>query len=119
MESFHAFSEQKTHETFAAQLLPLKTIEDHSANFATDQIGNTWTREYYDGPFHLVSAGTLLPSVSLVFVQSKEGNTAADNPEELGGGPVDKHLITPIVRKQSLDAEYPILFEQLAIDRAL
>ena len=27
-----------------------------------------------------------MPAVTLVFVQSREGNTGADNPEELGGG---------------------------------
>lgn len=105
MESLHAFSERKTREAISAQLLPLKTIEDHSANFATAQIGNTWTREYYDGPFHLLSSATaLLPSVSLVFVQSKGGNTAADDPEELGGGPVDKHLIYEGLSRVGADA---------------
>jgi riboflavin biosynthesis pyrimidine reductase len=105
VESFQAFSERKTRDAIAAQVLPLKTIEDHSANFATDQIGNSWTREYYDGPFHLLSSGTaMVPSVSLVFVQSKDGNTAADNPEELGGGPVDKHLIYEGLSRVGADA---------------
>ena len=31
--------------------------------------------------------------MSLVFVQSRDGNTGANNPAELGGGPTDKYLI--------------------------
>ena len=94
MEGFHAFSERKTREAISARLVPLQTIEDHSASFATQQIGDSWTREYYDGPFHVPSwEKGAAPFVSLVFVQSKDGNTATDHPEELGGGPVDKHLI--------------------------
>jgi riboflavin biosynthesis pyrimidine reductase len=31
--------------------------------------------------------------VSLVFVQSKDGNTGTTNPADLGGGPTDHHLI--------------------------
>jgi riboflavin biosynthesis pyrimidine reductase len=105
VESFHAFSERKTREAMAAQLMPLKTIEDHSAQFAAQQIGNTWTREYYDGPFHLLSSSRdRLPSISLVFVQSKNGDTATDNPEELGGGPVDKHLIYEGLSRVAADA---------------
>jgi riboflavin biosynthesis pyrimidine reductase len=33
------------------------------------------------------------PAISLVFVQTRNGNTGAKNPEDLGGGPTDKHLI--------------------------
>lgn len=56
-------------------------------------IGNDWSREYYDGSFHLFQYPDRLPAVSLVFVQSRDGNTGADNPADLGGGPTDKYLI--------------------------
>ena len=56
-------------------------------------IGNDWSREYYDGPFYLFQLPDHLPAVSLVFVQSRDGNTGADNPADLGGGPTDKYLI--------------------------
>ena len=71
----------------------LITIADRSAGFPVIAIGNDWSREYYDGPFYLFKLPEHLPAVSLVFVQSRDGNTAADNPSELGGGPTDKYLI--------------------------
>ena len=33
--------------------------------------------------------------VNLVFVESREGNTGADDPSTLGGGETDQHLIGP------------------------
>lgn len=71
----------------------LITIEDRSREFPLTAIGNAWSREYYDGPFHLCTLPDARPAVSLVFVQSRDGNTGADNPADLGGGPTDKHLI--------------------------
>jgi riboflavin biosynthesis pyrimidine reductase len=71
----------------------LITVEDHSRAFPVTAIGNTWSREYFDGPFHLFKIPESRPAVSLVFVQSRDGNTGAGNPADLGGGPTDKHLI--------------------------
>lgn len=75
------------------QVRRLITVEDHSCDWPVTPIGNDWTRTYYDGPFHLFDLPADRPAVSLVFVQSRDGNTAADNPSDLGGGPTDKHLI--------------------------
>ena len=88
----------------SSRLVALETIADDSAGFATQAIGNSWTREYYDGPFHLPVYGTSLPFVSLVFVQSKDSNTATGNPDELGGGPLDKHLIYEGLSRVGADA---------------
>jgi riboflavin biosynthesis pyrimidine reductase len=106
VESFSAFTERKTREALSAPLVPLRTIEDYSVALATRAIGNAWTREYYDGPFHLPMQGTIGPApyVSLVFVQSRDGNTGTDNPEQLGGGPVDKHLIYEGLSRVGADA---------------
>ena len=106
MESFAAFCERKTREAASAPFVPLRTTEDHSATFASRAIGNPWTREHYDGPFHLPTKGTIgaPPFVSLIFVQSKDGNTGTDNPEELGGGPLDKHLIYEGLSRVAVDA---------------
>ena len=71
----------------------LVTVEDHSDHFPVIGIGNEWSREHYDGPFHLHEAPPGYPAISLVFVQTRDGNTGASNPEDLGGGPTDKHLI--------------------------
>lgn len=56
-------------------------------------IGNAWSRRYYGGSFHLFEAPAAWPAISLVFVQSRNGNTGAGNPADLGGGPTDKYLI--------------------------
>jgi riboflavin biosynthesis pyrimidine reductase len=72
---------------------PLITIDDRSAAFPLIAIFNAWSRRYYDGPFHLFPAPPDVPAISLVFVQSRGGNTVVDNPAELGGGPTDKYLI--------------------------
>jgi len=106
VESFASFSARKTREALSARLASLETIEDDSATFAHRPIGNTWTREFYDGPFHLPLKGTIgaAPFLSLVFVQSSDGNTGTDNPEELGGGPVDRHLIYEGLSRVAADA---------------
>ncbi|HEU4935674.1 MAG TPA: dihydrofolate reductase family protein [Vicinamibacterales bacterium] len=106
MESFREFSERKTREAISAPLVSLETIEDQSAAVATREIGNSWTRAHYDGPFHLPMHGTMsaAPFVSLVFVQSKDGNTATDSPDGLGGGPLDKHLIYEGLSRVAVDA---------------
>jgi riboflavin biosynthesis pyrimidine reductase len=106
VESFRSFSERKTREAISAPFSPLRTIEDHSAAFATRAIANAWTREHYDGRFHLPIEGAIraAPFVSLVFVQSMDGNTGTDNPEKLGGGPLDKHLIYEGLSRVGVDA---------------
>lgn len=71
----------------------LVTIEDRSAAYPVMPIGNAWSRKYYDGPFHVHTAPPDRPAVSLVFVQSRDRNTGASNPADLGGGPTDQCLI--------------------------
>ena len=71
----------------------LVTVEDRSSEWPVTGIGNAWSREYFDGPFYLFAAPRDRPAISLVFVQTRDGNTGASNPEDLGGGPTDKHLI--------------------------
>src|SRR5262245_58068129 len=90
---FERFTIEKTREAEHAALQPLRTTEDHSRARRIRAIGNTWTRHFYDGDFHLLEQPPGRPAVTLVFVQSRDGNTGARNPGTLGGGPVDKHLI--------------------------
>lgn len=75
------------------QVRPLTTVEDCSDRWPVIAISNEWSRRYYDGPFHVFAAPPDRPAISLVFVQTRDGNTGASNPEELGGGPTDKHLL--------------------------
>jgi riboflavin biosynthesis pyrimidine reductase len=67
-------------------------------------MGNVWTREHYDGDFTLCSAPSTRPAVTLVFVQSREGNTATSRPDTLGGGPTDKHLLYEGLSRVAADA---------------
>jgi riboflavin biosynthesis pyrimidine reductase len=91
--AFQAFVDRKTREATTASLTPLRTLEDRTPNLPLQRIGNVWTRRFYDGDFHLFEAPPDRPAMSMVFVQSRDGNTAVENPGELGGGPVDTHLI--------------------------
>jgi 5-amino-6-(5-phosphoribosylamino)uracil reductase len=58
-------------------------------------IGNEWSRRLFDGWFYraLPDHERQMPAVSLVFVQSADGNTVAEDPSALGGGETDKHLV--------------------------
>jgi riboflavin biosynthesis pyrimidine reductase len=88
-----AYAERKTEEAIRAVIRPLLTIEDRSAEWPVRPIGNAWSRKYYGGDFHLFEPPPDRPALSLVFVQTRDGNTGADNPGDLGGGPTDLHLI--------------------------
>jgi riboflavin biosynthesis pyrimidine reductase len=46
----------------------------------------------------------VLPATSLVFVQSRDGNTGARNPSTLGGGEADKHLVYEGLSRVAADA---------------
>jgi len=100
---FEAFVARKTREA-AQPLRRLVTVEDRSAHTSLQRIGNPWTREWYGGDFHLAAAPEDRPAISLVFVQSRDGNTGASNPDRLGGGPADKHLIYEGLSRVAADA---------------
>lgn len=83
---------------------PLLTIEDRSSRWPVMAIGNDWSRKYYDGSFHVFAAPANLPAISLVFVQSRNGNTGAENPADLGGGVTDKCLLYEGLSRVAADA---------------
>ena len=93
MRAFSEFAAAKRRQAADARIAPLATIARGGLDSTLPGIGNDWTREKYDGDFRLVPLPDRLPSVSLVFVQSKDGNTSTDNPAELGGGSTDEQLI--------------------------
>src|SRR5262249_50122207 len=87
-----------------AVILPLVTESD-AADGTLCAIGNEWTRRKFDGDFYLSplrSDG--LPAASLVFVQSRDGNTVAQDPSTLGGGEADTHLIYEGLSRVAADA---------------
>lgn len=86
------------------QVNRLVTVEDQSERFPVIGIGNEWSRRFYDGPFYLFKAPDARPAISLVFVQSRDGNTGAANPADLGGGPTDRYLIYEGLSRVAADA---------------
>jgi riboflavin biosynthesis pyrimidine reductase len=90
---FQSFVERKTRAAEQAILLPLVTLDDRASDYAVRRIGNAWTRALFDGDFYLFEPPRERPALSLVFVQSRDGNTVVADPATLGGGPVDFHVI--------------------------
>lgn len=69
-------------------------------------IGNPWTAALFDGAFFRSAAPARpgIPVTSLVFVQSRDGNTVAADPSTLGGGDTDLHLIYEGLSRVDADA---------------
>jgi riboflavin biosynthesis pyrimidine reductase len=92
-------------EAAAARLSGFYTVRCALADSPVLGLGNGWSRRLFDGDFyrsHVVDEA--LPAVSLVFVQSKGGNTVAANPSTLGGGESDKHLLYEGLSRVDADA---------------
>jgi riboflavin biosynthesis pyrimidine reductase len=100
---FEQFSKRKREEAIRAVLPPYVTVLDHHDPAALT-IGNPWSRALFGGDFHATaSPDGDRPACSLVFVQSKDGNTGTRNPSTLGGGDTDKHLIYEGLSRVSAD----------------
>jgi len=101
---FTEFAERKTRAAVDALIAPLTTDVDRHPPDAV-AIGSDWTRSVFDGPCYLSPPRhDAFPSTSLVFVQSKNGNTGAKNPASLGGGNADAHLIYEGLSRVAADA---------------
>jgi riboflavin biosynthesis pyrimidine reductase len=100
---FEAFAARKSAEACAATLERWETDVDRPGA-GQIAIGNAWSRTLFDGDFYVSAASSDLPATSLVFVQSKDGNTGAPNPSSLGGGETDKHLIYEGLSRVAADA---------------
>jgi riboflavin biosynthesis pyrimidine reductase len=101
---FDRFVESRTAQAEHASLHPLVTTDQGPVPPALSAVGNAWTTRLYDGPFSLCDPPPGAPAISLVFVQSRDGNTAIDNPADLGGGPTDLHLIYEGLTRVAADA---------------
>ena len=92
-ERLRAFAATKIAAANAASLPPYTTAIDHAAS-GLQRIGSAWSRQLFDGDFYASpSPSRARPACSLVFVQSRDGNTVTSDPSTLGGGLMDKHLI--------------------------
>jgi riboflavin biosynthesis pyrimidine reductase len=100
---FTAFVERKTRKALAAKLPPYIT-ESAVADPPLVAVGNGWSVELFDGPFYVSPPRADRPACSLVFVQSADGNTVADDPSTLGGGETDLHLVYEGLSRVAADA---------------
>ena len=83
----------------------MQTATDRSGEFDLRAIGNAWSTAAFDGPFFESRSGDpATVSLGVVFVRSREGNTATRNPAALGGGAVDEHLIYEGLSRVAADA---------------
>lgn len=103
-DTFTDFVARKTAEAGNASLLPFRTIEVTAAARGLEAIGNEFTRALFDGPFFQTPLSGDIPQISLVFVQSRDGNTGAADPSALGAGDTDKHLIYEGLTRVTADA---------------
>jgi riboflavin biosynthesis pyrimidine reductase len=69
-------------------------------------LGNGWSEALFDGPFYRSAAPSRdgVPITSLVFVQSRDGNTVVPDPSTLGGGETDLHLVYEGLSRVDVDA---------------
>jgi 5-amino-6-(5-phosphoribosylamino)uracil reductase len=104
VNSFDDYVARKEAEAARAVLSPFVTeVNQPPADLIP--VGNAWTRQMFDGPFYVSAApSNELPSTSLVFVRSRDGNTGAADPSSLGGGEADKHLIYEGLSRVAADA---------------
>lgn len=87
----------------AAPLERVQTVEDRSAAMPVRGIGDAWSTQAFDGPFFETAPDRSL-STGVVFVRSRDGNTATRNPAALGGGAVDEHLLYEGLTRVAADA---------------
>jgi 5-amino-6-(5-phosphoribosylamino)uracil reductase len=103
--AFRAFARSKAEAAESATLETFRTVVDNSSAFPLEAVRCAFTELLLGGPFlqSPVSAGPR-PAVGLVFVQSRDGNTEADDPAMLGGGQTDKHVIYEGLTRVAADA---------------
>jgi hypothetical protein len=101
---FDAFCRRKESAALAAAIPGYATIEESSAGLV--RLGTGWSRPLFDGDFlrSATPAADGIPITSLVFVQSRDGNTGAPDPSALGGGETDLHLVYEGLSRVDADA---------------
>jgi len=103
VKSFAAFAARKAAEAERAAIDPFETEIDCGRSLTA--IGEEWSRRMFDGPFYLSAPPDAdLPATSLVFVQSRDGNTGAKDPSTLGGGGADTHVVYEGLSRVAADA---------------
>ncbi len=101
---FDEYCRARMRAASAAILPPYRTIAVDVQLGDFRAMGNDWSRALFDGDFYRTSRKEDIPVTNLVFVESSDGNTGADNPSTLGGGATDKHLIYEGLSRVDADA---------------
>jgi riboflavin biosynthesis pyrimidine reductase len=102
---FASFVRRKEAAAGAATLERFRTIADNSKAFALETISTPFTDALLDGSFFQSRPQRAhRPSVNVIFVQSRDGNTVAEDPSSLGGGDTDQHVIYEGLSRVSADA---------------
>jgi len=104
--SFQHFAAHKTRDAATASIEWLSTVFDWRDGSRVQGVGNAWSRLHYGGDFGLVRPGRLQTAASLVFIQTKDGNTGGPNPGAFGGGATDRHLIYEGLSRVAADAVF-------------
>jgi hypothetical protein len=85
--AFEHFAARKRRAAETARIARLTTTLDRRADTRVIGIGNAWTRAHHGGDFDVAAPQEDQTALSLVFVQSKDGNTAGADPAALGAAP--------------------------------
>jgi riboflavin biosynthesis pyrimidine reductase len=106
-ERFNAYCRRREQAALAATIPGYVTREDAQPPDMT-RIANDWSRALFDGEFYRSALPSTpgTPVTNLVFVQSRDGNTAAPDPSTLGGGETDLHLIYEGLSRVDADAVF-------------
>jgi len=103
-DAFAAFAARRTARAINARTAPYVTVAAHP-NACHIPIGTPWTMATFGGPFYVRQVeGSDLPTCSLVFVQSADRNTVAEDPATLGGGATDYHVVYEGLSRVAADA---------------
>jgi riboflavin biosynthesis pyrimidine reductase len=104
--SFEDYCRRKEEEAASTAISGFRTvIDNYVSGPRLIAVASPWTRRLFDGPFYRSPSNDPARSaVNLVFVQSRDLNTVADDPSTLGGGATDKHLIYEGLSRIDADA---------------
>lgn len=103
-EAFQRFAARKTRLAATARIERLSTAFDERDGARVQSIGNAWSRLHYGGEFGLMRPRGTQTMASLVFIQTKNGNTGGPDPSAFGGGATDQHLIYEGLSRVAADA---------------
>jgi riboflavin biosynthesis pyrimidine reductase len=104
-DRFQAYCRRKEQAALAA-VIPGYTTREDTRPPGMVSLGNPWSCALFDGAFYRNGDPRVAdtPITSLVFVQSRDGNTATADPSTLGGGATDLHVVYEGLSRVDADA---------------